>query len=377
MFSDKYIIDKCFSNGRIRYAIFNHLDDKYPELKTYIENRYNDSYSLKESLVRIFNHIDVHPKCKFCGKDIPFRNKIKKPFGEFCSKSCAVKLPEDIQNKKELEKYGELGLSKFEKTKRTLISKYGVDNIIKLPGVNEKRINTNIEKYGGKSPMSSEKVKRTWKENFKNTHGCEYPYQDNSILNKTKEKIVEKYGVDHAMKLKTIANKQQNTMIKKYGVKCIIHDKQWLNEHPEIIEHRYESMKKNGTLNTSKEEQYIFNKIKLKFEVLQHYKDKERYPFVCDFYIPSLDLFIEYQGSMFHNNRPYLGTEDDLKEIEEIKQKSEMRKQITGKQKTRYDSLIETWTIRDVKKRKIAKQNNLNYLEFFNLHDFDKWFEKQ
>ena len=166
-------------------------------------------------------------------------------------------------------------------------------------------------------------------------------------------------------------------MLYKYGVKCIIHDKQWLNEHPEIIDHRYESMKKNGTLNTSKEEQYILTKLKEKFtDVVHHYKDKERYPFICDFYIPSLDLFIEYQGSMFHNKRPYLGNSQDLKEVEEIRQNSEKRKQITGKTKSRYDSLIETWTIRDVNKRKIAKQNNLNYLEFFNLCDFNEWFEQ-
>ena len=114
--------------------------------------------------------------------------------------------------------------------------------------------------------------------------------------------------------------------------------------------------------------------LKVKFtDTISHYKDKNRYPFVCDFYIPSLDLFIEYQGSMFHNKRPYLGTEEDLKEVEEIKQKSEKRKQITGKKKTRYDSLIETWTIRDVSKRETAKKNNLNYLEFFTIIELQNW----
>ena len=80
---------------------------------------------------------------------------------------------------------------------------------------------------------------------------------------------------------------------------------------------------------------------------------------------------------MFHNKRPYLGTEEDLKEVEEIKQKSEKRKQITGKQKTRYDSLVETWTVRDPLKREIAKKNELNYLEFFTFDEFIDWLNEQ
>ena len=101
--------------------------------------------------------------------------------------------------------------------------------------------------------------------------------------------------------------------------------------------------------------------------------DKIRYPFACDFYIPSLDLFIECQYAMFHNKRPYLGNEDDLKEIEIIKEKAEKRKQITGKNKSRYDALIEIWTKHDVLKRNTAKQNNLNYLEFFTILELENW----
>ena len=145
-----------------------------------------------------------------------------------------------------------------------------------------------------------------------------------------------------------------------------------------VINKRIETQRNNGTLNSSKTECEIFKLLQIKFpDVIHHYKDKERYPFVCDFYIPSLDLFIEYQGSMFHNKRPYLGTEEDLKEVEEIKQKSEKRKQITGKQKTRYDSLVETWTVRDLLKREIAKKNELHYLEFFTFDEFIGWLNKQ
>lgn len=39
-----------------------------------------------------------------------------------------------------------------------------------------------------------------------------------------------------------------------------------------------------------------------------------------------------------------------------------------------YVHFIKTWTIRDVLKRTTANQNNLNYLEFFNLKEFMIWF---
>lgn len=34
---------------------------------------------------------------------------------------------------------------------------------------------------------------------------------------------------------------------------------------------------------------------------------------------------------------------------------------------TRYDAIIDTWTVRDVMKRNEAKSNKLNYLEIFSL----------
>ena len=109
-------------------------------------------------------------------------------------------------------------------------------------------------------------------------------------------------------------------------------------------------------------------------DVIHQYKDN-RYPFRCDFYIPSLDLFIECQYGMFHNKKPYVESFEDKIELEKFKQRSLEIKKNTCRLKTRYDALIETWTIRDVKKRNIAKENNLNYLEFFSILDLKMWIE--
>ena len=87
---------------------------------------------------------------------------------------------------------------------------------------------------------------------------------------------------------------------------------------------------------------------------------------MCDFYIPSLDLYIECNYHWTHGCHPYLGTQDDLKLIEYWKSKNTQY----------YNNAINCWSIRDVHKRNIAKQNNLNYKEFFTILDLQNWLNK-
>ena len=41
-----------------------------------------------------------------------------------------------------------------------------------------------------------------------------------------------------------------------------------------------------------------------------------------------------------------------------------------------YNVAINTWTIVDPNKRNIAKENKLNYVEFWNIIDIEKYFER-
>ena len=42
-----------------------------------------------------------------------------------------------------------------------------------------------------------------------------------------------------------------------------------------------------------------------------------------------------------------------------------------------YENAIHVWTISDPLKRKIAKENNLNWLEFFTIDQFMTWYKHQ
>ena len=63
------------------------------------------------------------------------------------------------------------------------------------------------------------------------------------------------------------------------------------------------TQKKNGTINTSKTEKELEAELRKIFPDLKTQYKSEVYPFACDYYIPSLDLYIEYNGFITHNRR--------------------------------------------------------------------------
>ena len=106
----------------------------------------------------------------------------------------------------------------------------------------------------------------------------------------------------------------------------------------------------------------------------------ELYPWKCDFYIPEIDLYIEYQGLWTHGVKSfnYNGIQynchcpyDPNNLIHQ-----EVIKQWKNKNTNFYNSAIETWTVKDVLKRETAKKNNLNWIEFFTIKDFNDWYEQ-
>lgn len=119
--------------------------------------------------------------------------------------------------------------------------------------------------------------------------------------------------------------------------------------------------KANGTLNTSKPEENFYNFLCSYFgaeDVIRQYKS-DKYPFNCDFYIKSKDLYIELNLFWTHGFKPFNELDDEcIKQLQEWKYKSEIN--------DFYKSAINTWTVRDVNKSQIAKENNLNYLTIYN-----------
>lgn len=131
----------------------------------------------------------------------------------------------------------------------------------------------------------------------------------------------------------------------------------------ETIQKRNESKKRNKTFNSSKMETQKYNQLCAKYgtsNVIRQYSD-ERYPFRCDFYIPSEDLFIECNYHWTHGGRLFDPEDGECKK----KLSSWQEKAKTSRF---YQQAIQTWTRRDVMKYQRAKEQQLHYIIYYNYH---------
>ena len=408
-------------NPNILRRYTSRIEGKYnKDIYEYLINRYDDSDSLKETLFRIYNGIEEHPKCPTCGKPLVFKGI----FFKFCSNICAQSSDEIKQKIKQtcLKKYGVDNYNKTkeskEKIKQTCLEKYGVEYFWQSDECKEKIKQTCLEKYGVDSPLKSEKIRNKGKQTCLKKYGVDNPAkleenkekvkqtclkkygtisttQCKEVRDKIKQTCLEKYGVDNPAKLEENKEKVKQTCLRKYGglapicdpniksqIKQTCLEKYGVDNYgkslkhkinmstimssDEMQEHRYNVMTKNHSFNTSKPEEELYLYIKEKFpSVKRQYKDKLRYPYNCDFYIPELDYFIELQGYYTHNTHPYNPNSiSDQVLVERYKERYGPKCQA-----------ITIWTLKDPEKRDCAKRNHLNFKEIWNLEEGKKFID--
>lgn len=227
-----------------------------------------------------------------------------------------------------------------------------------------------IKKYGVKNPMFLDSNKKKLKNSFLEKYGIENPSYDKNVLEKRKQTCLKHYGVEYSFQSEKIKEKSKQTLLKKYGVEYISQSqiiKDLYQQNKDIILKKiFNTKRKNNSFNISKQEDTVYELLIQKYpNVLRQYKSK-LYPFNCDFYIPELDLYIEYQGFWMHGFEPYTGSKEQKEKI----------KLWESKNTSQFKNAINTWTIRDPLKRETAKKNNLNYLEFFTIKQFINWFNQ-
>lgn len=330
------------------------------EVYQYIANRYTDSFSFTESIYRIVEGIKEHPMCPVCGKAIPFHVSNYKLFNDTCSPSCSSKLNYKLYITKE-------SIERAKETrKKTFNIKYGVDNAFQIPSVKSSILEKHLSLYNTKEykKKKKESVLKT-NQYFIDTYGCN-PNKLNEIKEKKRQTNINKFGVPCPLQNPIVAKKAKETMLQRYGVENYSESDDRKKKVESIKDKIYATMKKRKSFGHSKAEEELFNYIKFKFpDTIRQYKDKKRYPYMCDFYIPELDMFIEYQGFYTHNTHPYDPYNiEDRKKVEELSQRYKHDCQA-----------ITIWTIKDVEKRECAKRNNLNFHEFWNLEDAKKFID--
>lgn len=328
--NDRYILDHFYGpSGKVNsnYSTREYIVKHYPpEVIEYLDNRYEDSNSLRETFVRIREGLEDKPKCPICGK--PVHWKVGRYFSKTCGKgSCYCKIREQTI----IDRYGELIFfgstpEAIQKGIETKIRRYGTCNN------HEKAKKTNLERYGvenvSSNPIIHQKILETQKQNGGIGAASSKTYE------KMKQTCLERYGVDNYRKTK------------------------------ECVQKILDSKKKHGTVVTSKLEEdcnvWLIERYGKK-DVFRQYTDKRyinpvnKHLYHCDFYIKSLDLFIEIQGHWCHGK--HIFNPNNQKDVEIINQ--------WNQKNDTYQKAIKTWTISDPIKRSVAKKSNLNFIEIF------------
>lgn len=191
---------------------------------------------------------------------------------------------------------------------------------------------------------------------------------DPDIQKKKLESYSKRYGegITNPFQAAEVIDKITNTNIKKYGVKRFTQTESYRNKimssKDDISKKRYQTHKLNNSFNSSTFEKIAFDILKNRYpDLISQYKS-DIYPFTCDFYSPSNDMYIEYNGSWTHGGHFF--NKDDVNDIEIIEKWNELSEKYPY-----YKNAIYTWTDLDIRKRQCLTNNKLNHIIFWNISE--------
>lgn len=263
------------------------------------------------------------------------------------------------------------------KTKQTVQSKYGVDNVMKVDEIKQAMVDTVQDKYNVDNVMKLDSVvKKAQTTNLERYGATSYAGSDvgREVIENTN---LERYGARNFMQsdarfdvLNSMREKSRRTQLERYGAEHFSQSDVAKKHLAERKQKEYVTKKQLGTFNTSSVEELVYDRLVHHFgndDILRQYVS-EKYPFVCDFYIKSLELYIELNVHWTHGGRPFDKDSEDCLKVEQDWL-------LKSRNSDFYKNALVTWVERDVLKRQIAKQNDLNYITFWDkdLKDFELW----
>ena len=285
-----------------------------------------------------------------------------------------------------LERYGAKTWAESEVGRQTL------HNIIVDDDLQMRTKQTCLERYGAPTwcqseeghkrlheIMTSDEVVQRIRSGYINTYGVDHymktaegreKARQNISSEKRREAIrnafLEKYGVTNALLVPEVWKKIESTMLARYQVTSV-------HELPEFREKAWATRRRNGTFCTSKPEDSLYLMLCDVFgkeHVIRQYMDRVRYPFHCDFYVTTLDLFIELNATWTHGGHWF-----DAENALDLQQLFKWKERALHRGSQYYKAAIHTWTEADLLKRSVAETNHLNYLVFWDndLTDARRW----
>lgn len=330
------------------------IDNGYVEQ---IAKQHSTRKTYSYNILKSWDKVDIEKyritHCVVCGKEL---SSWKIHYGKTCcSISCG-------------NKYYYSSLTEERKQELREINSKAVTAAFQRPEVKEKLSKSGKASWAKSSPERRQTASTTMSNTLKKLwNSKDYRQNKSEIVSKTNIKLWQ--DEDYRQKQKVSHEKVwQNEEFRQYHSRqtSIGTLKAYKVNHDTIVEKIYQTKKKNHTLNSSKIEQCIKELLQFIFPDIQCQYRSEQYPFNCDFYIPALDLYIEYNGLWTHGGRSFDETDEScIEQLNIWKEKAKTSKF--------YQNAIDTWTIRDVKKRQCAIDNNLNWLCFYTMRELEEF----
>jgi len=235
----------------------------------------------------------------------------------------------------------------LERRRQTILDRYGVMVPFHNPAIRARATRTNFERYGVGHYTQTDEFRESQRQRMLN------PDHVRHVQAAARQTSLERYGypspnmtddarVATSRRMKSVDRQRQSLMAKM----------------------------RNGTFATSSPEGLLHELLVEYFgadDVERQYRD-DRYPYACDFYIHSRDLFVELNGSWTHGAHWF-----DPSNIAD----SELLATWLAKGSRFYRVAAEVWSQRDPAKRASAAAAGLNYVVFWDgsvrLSDAQLW----
>ena len=232
-------------------------------------------------------------------------------FGCVSSQHPDIKLK---QAKTMMKRYGEKSSLCNEKIKKesqkTILMKYGVDNVSKNNKIKYKKTQTTLKNWDVKNPSQSEQIKNKKKKTTLKNFGVENPLQSKNIRKKGKDTKFKKYGNEnYNNRCKCV-----ETCLKKYGVDNVSQNEiiNLKKQKSLFLRKKFKNLTYQGTYELDFLKKYQHLNIEKGKTIRYKFENKKKIYF-SDFYYRPLNLIIEIKSD-------YTYKEDIEKNL--LKQKS-------------------------------------------------------
>ena len=212
--------------------------------------------------------------------------------------------------------------------------------------------------------LQKSKIEKTSLERY----GATNAMLNDCVVNKLKLTNIKRYGKPYYTSTGEFKLKSKNSLMIKYGVDHISKSSFYIENKKQIVDKIQKSLKIRSTYTKSKVEDIFYHKLVSIYgetDVERQYKSIN-YPYACDFYVKSKDLYIEFNGHWTHGDCFYNENSDYT---------DKFLRRINSHSGAYYEKAKYVFTKLDVEKVSVAKSNGLNYLVFWdnNLNDVDNW----